>query len=171
MIYLHLFWEFFKIGLLAVGGGLVTIPFLYDLSEKYSWFNLQELMDMIAVSESTPGPIGVNMATYAGFQTEGIVGGIVATLGLLLPSLIIIVCLASYLKKHSQNLKFEMVLKSIRPVALALICSGGFFVARSVVVSWQIGGIMLLSFGLIHYFKWHPIVCIVLGALGGMLLA
>lgn len=171
MIYLLLFWEFFKIGLLAVGGGLVTIPFLYDLSEKYSWFTTQELMDMIAVSESTPGPIGVNMATYAGFQTMGVGGGIVATLGLLLPSLIIIICLAYYLKKYSNNLKFETVLRNIRPIALALIAYGGFFVARSVVINWQIGCVTLIVWGVIHYFRWHPIVCIALGALGGMFLA
>jgi len=168
MIYLLLFWEFFKIGLLAVGGGLVTIPFLYNLSEKYSWFSTQELMDMIAVSESTPGPIGVNMATYAGFQTEGIVGGIVATLGLLLPSLIIIVCLASYLKKHSQNLKFEMVLKSIRPVSLALIAYGGLFIAKAFVANWLTAGLIGVVFLIIHYVKLNPILCICLGIIGGL---
>ena len=87
MIFGILFSEFFKIGLFAVGGGLVTIPFLFELTRKYNWFSAQELMDMIAVSQSTPGPIGINMATYAGFQTAGIYGGIVATFGLVLPSL------------------------------------------------------------------------------------
>ena len=99
MIYIKLFLEFFKIGLFAVGGGLATIPFLYDLAEKTSWFTKAELSNMIAVGESTPGPIGVNMATYAGVQTTGILGGISATLGLICPSLIIILIIAKILDK------------------------------------------------------------------------
>ena len=152
--------EFFKTGLLAIGGGLVTIPFLYDLSEKYNWFSSNELMDMIAVSESTPGPIGVNMATYAGFKTAGVTGGIVATLGLLLPSLIIILIVAHYLKKHSNNLKFDILLKSVRPVALALICSGGMFIARFVVVDWMSMCLVMIAFMFIHFVRIHPIVYI-----------
>lgn len=169
MIYIILFWEFFKIGLLAIGGGLVTIPFLYDLSEKYNWFSSNELMDMIAVSESTPGPIGVNMATYAGFKAAGIIGGIVATLGLLLPSLVIIVMIARYLKKHSNNLKLDVLLKSIRPVALALICSGGILIARFIVVDWLSMCMVLMVFLFIHFVKIHPIVYICLGAIGGII--
>ena len=78
MIYLLLFFEFFKIGLLAVGGGLVTVPFLFDLSEAYGWFSTSDLANMIAVSESTPGPIGVNMATFAGYNACGIMGALLA---------------------------------------------------------------------------------------------
>ena len=89
MIYLNLFIEFFKTGLFAVGGGLATLPFLYSIAERYPWFTTAELADMIAVSESTPGPIGVNMATYAGYTSTGILGGLVATLGLIIPSLVI----------------------------------------------------------------------------------
>ena len=81
MIYLRLFWEFFKTGLFSVGGGMATLPFLYRMSEKTGWFSAEQLADMIAVSESTPGPIGVNMATFAGFNTAGFAGGLVATLG------------------------------------------------------------------------------------------
>ena len=86
MIYLQLFWEFFKTGLFAVGGGMATLPFLYDVSDKTNWFTHAQLADMIAVSESTPGPIGVNMATYVGYLTGGRIGAIVATLGLITPS-------------------------------------------------------------------------------------
>ena len=96
MIYLVLFWEFCKIGLLAIGGGLVTIPFLMELTDKYDWFSKQQLADMIAVSESTPGPIGVNMATYGGFNAAGIWGGLAATLGLVFPSLVVIVLISKY---------------------------------------------------------------------------
>ena len=91
MIYLLLFWEFFKTGLFAVGGGLATLPFLTQMSVSHpDWFTTQMLADMIAVSESTPGPIGVNMATYVGYTVAGIPGAIVATCSLVLPSLIII---------------------------------------------------------------------------------
>ena len=85
MIYVTLFFEFFKIGLFAIGGGLATIPFLFQLTEKFDWFDVAELTNMIAVSESTPGPLGINMATYAGIQAAGLFGGIVATLGLVVP--------------------------------------------------------------------------------------
>lgn len=171
MIYLTLFVEFFKIGLLAIGGGLVTVPFLYDLSITYPWFTSQELTDMIAVSESTPGPIGVNMATFAGFRASGVWGGIVATLGLLTPSMIISICLAKYLKNHPHHLQFESVLKSIRPVALALICFGGLFIARAFVSSWQTALLIVLVFLGVHYTKLNPIICICLGIIGGLIFA
>ena len=91
MIYLRLFWEFFKVGLFSIGGGLATLPFLYSLGAKTGWFNTADVANMLAVSESTPGPIGVNMATYVGFECGGVPGGIVATLGLVTPSVIVIV--------------------------------------------------------------------------------
>ena len=98
MVFLLLFLEFFKTGLFAIGGGMATLPFLNELANKYPWFTVDDLSDMIAVSESTPGPIGVNMATYAGYTTGfnelgvlgGILGAFVATLGLVTPSVIII---------------------------------------------------------------------------------
>ena len=90
MIYLQLFFEFFKAGLFAIGGGMATLPFLYDISDKTGWFTYGQLADMVAISESTPGPIGVNMATYVGFTTAGISGSVIATLGLITPSIIII---------------------------------------------------------------------------------
>ena len=90
MIYLRLFWEFCKTGLFSVGGGLATLPFLYDISARTGWFTEAQLADMIAISESTPGPIGVNMATYVGFTTAGIPGALAATLGLVFPEIVII---------------------------------------------------------------------------------
>ena len=74
MIWLQMFWEFFKAGLFAVGGGLATLPFLYDISQRTGWFTAEDIANMIAISESTPGPLGVNMATYAGFEALGIPG-------------------------------------------------------------------------------------------------
>ena len=103
MIYLQLFYEFFKTGLFAIGGGLATLPFLQEMSARTGWFSLSELQDMIAVSESTPGPIGVNMATYAGFTSAGIPGAFCATLGLILPSFIIILIVAGFLKRFKDS--------------------------------------------------------------------
>jgi len=171
MIFGVLFTEFFKIGLFAVGGGLVTIPFLFELTKKYNWFTAQELMDMIAVSQSTPGPIGVNMATYAGFRAAGISGGLVATLGLLTPSVVIIVLLARYLKSHSDSLVFATLLSAVRPVALALICSGGVFIGRSIITNWTVGALAMGAFLVIHFWRVSPVIYICLGLIGGLLFA
>ena len=103
MTYVILFFEFFKIGLFAVGGGLATLPFLYELAGKYTWFDEAMLGNMIAVSQSTPGPIGINMATYAGFNAAGILGGILATVGLVTPSVIIIIIVAHVLNKFKES--------------------------------------------------------------------
>ena len=103
MIYLQLFYEFFKTGLFAVGGGLATLPFLYDMADRTGWFTRTQLADMLAVSESTPGPIGVNMATYVGYVTRGIPGAIVSTLGLVTPSVIVILMIAAFLKAFRHN--------------------------------------------------------------------
>ena len=103
MIYLTLFYEFFKIGLFAVGGGLATIPFLMDIADKYPWLTREMLADMIAVSESTPGPIGVNMATYAGFEAAGVAGALTATFSLVLPSFLVILLIARFLQKYNSS--------------------------------------------------------------------
>ena len=123
MIYLRLFWEFFKAGLFAVGGGMATIPFLQDISETTQWFTTAELADMIAISESTPGPIGVNMATYVGYKTAGIFGGFVATMGLVFPSVIIILMVATVLDKFRANKYVESGFYGLRPASTALIAS------------------------------------------------
>ena len=103
MIYLLLFWEFFQTGLFAVGGGLATLPFLYSIYDRYGWFTHAQIADMLAVSESTPGPIGVNMATYCGMTVAGVPGALVATLGLILPSILIILLVASLLTRFREN--------------------------------------------------------------------
>lgn len=125
MIYIRLFFEFFKTGLFAIGGGMATLPFLRDLGERTSWFTQAQLTDMIAVSESTPGPIGVNMATYVGYESAGIPGGIAATLGLIAPSIIIILIIAAFLKSFRDNRYVERVFYGIRPASTALIASAG----------------------------------------------
>lgn len=130
MILLRLFWEFFKTGLFAVGGGMATLPFLYDMSARTGWFTEARLADMIAVSESTPGPIGVNMATYVGFETAGVPGAVIATLGLVCPSIIIILLIARVLKEFRESKTVDAVFYGLRPCSIALIAAAGLLVAR-----------------------------------------
>lgn len=118
---LKMFWEFFKIGLFAVGGGPATLPYLMELTVKFDWFTMQELTNMIAVSESTPGPLGLNMATYAGFQTLGNFGGLVSTLGLVLPSIIIICIIAEFFARFNKNHYVRSAFKAIRAAVTAII--------------------------------------------------
>ena len=130
MIFLRLFWEFFKTGLFAVGGGMATLPFLYDMAEKTGWFTAAELADMIAVSESTPGPIGVNMATYVGFTTAGVPGAVIATLGLVTPSVIIILIIARVLQQFRQNKLVDAAFYGLRPCSVGLIAAAGLLVVK-----------------------------------------
>jgi len=123
MIYLQLFYEFFKTGLFAVGGGLATLPFLYDMADRTGWFTRTQLADMLAVSESTPGPIGVNMATYVGYVTRGIPGAIVSTLGLVTPSVIVILMIAAFLKAFRHNRYVEAAFYGLRPASTAMVAA------------------------------------------------
>ena len=121
MIYLRLFFEFFKTGLFAIGGGLATLPFLQDMSARTGWFTTDQLADMIAISECTPGPIGVNMATYAGFLVRGIPGAVTATLGLICPSVIVILIVARILKRFKDNKYVQAAFYGLRPASTGLI--------------------------------------------------
>ncbi len=140
MIYLRLFYEFFKTGLFAVGGGLATIPFLQNIGASTGWFTDADLTTMIAVSESTPGPIGVNMATYVGFHTGGLPGAVIATLGLITPSIIVILIIAGFLQKFRQSKTVDAVFKGLRPASTALIAAAGLSVAVSVLMFHEIAG-------------------------------
>lgn len=129
-LYLRLFWEFFKTGLFAVGGGMATLPFMYDISDKTGWFTHSMLADMVAVSESTPGPIGVNMATYVGFVTGGIPGAVVATVGLVTPSVIVILLIARVLKAFRENQYVDAGFYGLRPCSVGLIAAAGVLVIK-----------------------------------------
>ena len=130
MIYLSLFWEFFKTGLFSVGGGMATLPFLYKMAETKGWFTAAQLADMVAVSESTPGPIGINMATYVGFLTGGIPGSVIATLGLVTPSVIIILLIAGVLEKFRSNKTVDAGFYGLRPCSVGLIAAAGLLVVK-----------------------------------------
>ena len=128
---LTLFFEFFKTGLFAVGGGMATLPFLYDMGSRHpDWFSAAQLADMIAVSESTPGPIGVNMATYVGFETAGLPGALIATLGLITPSIIVILIVARVLRQFRANPYVDAAFYGLRPCSIGLIASAGLLVVR-----------------------------------------
>ena len=130
MLYLRLFYEFFKTGLFAVGGGMATLPFLYDMADSTGWFTHGQLADMVAVSESTPGPIGVNMATYVGFSAAGVPGAVVATLGLIAPSIIIILIIARVLAAFRQNKYVDAAFYGLRPCSVGLIAAAGLLVVK-----------------------------------------
>lgn len=123
MLLLRLFYEFFKVGLFSVGGGLATLPFLQEMGARTDWFTTEQLYDMLAVSESTPGPIGVNMATYVGFTTAGAAGSVVATLGLVTPSVIVILIVALFLKNFKDNKYVKSAFYGLRPASMGLICT------------------------------------------------
>ena len=187
MIYIRLFVEFFLTGLFAVGGGMATIPFLEDMSTRTGWFTHAQLADMIAVSESTPGPIGVNMATYVGYLTAGLPGGIFATLGLVTPSVIVILIIAAFLKAFRSSKYVDRVFYGIRPASTALIAAAGVSVLMLCIVdidAFALTGKLfdlvdpkaLLLFGLIWVLtnlvkitkKLHPLVFIALSAVVGL---
>ncbi len=184
MIYFILFCEFFKIGLFAVGGGLATLPFLSELANKYDWFDAALLTDMIAVSESTPGPIGVNMATYAGIQGGGVLGGVVATLSLVAPSVIIVLIVAKFLQNFRDSFYVESVFKGLRPAVTALIAYAGIGVVKNCILNipafTESGNLLdlirykeLVFFGILLFAtrKWkaHPILYIVISAVVGII--
>ncbi len=188
MTFLHLFIEFFKAGLFAIGGGLATIPFLQDIARKYDWFTEAELTDMIAISESTPGPIGVNMATYAGYRAGlseggifmGILGGLTATLSLILPSIIVILIIAGFLQKFKENKIVKNTFYVLRPAVIGMLVVTLLGVAFPIFINLSGTAVLeivnlkaIILFGLILFgvlkFKKHPILYIGIGALVGII--
>lgn len=172
------FFEFFKTGLFAIGGGLATIPFLTEMMNTYHWFTPDMLADMIAVSESTPGAIGINMATYTGYQIAGVIGGIVTTIGLITPSIIVICIVAKFLKKFKDSKIVSSVFYGIRPAVTALIASAGITIFITALfqdgktaikmVKWECIALFVVIFYVSNKKSWHPIACIVLSAVVGI---
>ncbi|MBR5283649.1 MAG: chromate transporter [Clostridia bacterium] len=129
MILLQLFFEFAKVGLFTVGGGMASVPFLVAMSDKTGWFTQAQLIDMIAISESTPGPLGINMGTYVGFETAGIPGAIVATLGITLPTAALAIIVATFLFGFKDNKYVQGAFYGLRPASAGLIAAAGVSVA------------------------------------------
>ena len=192
IVFLQMFYEFFKTGLFAIGGGMATIPFLYQMADKTGWFTYEELANMIAVGESTPGPIGVNMATYVGFLNGmnhggivgGILGAVVATLGLITPSIIIILLIVAVLNNFRKYPLVESAFYGLRPASTGLIAAAGISVMVSnlfyseqgwslAAVNWKGWILAIVLWVLTNCIKktkkLHPIVFIGLSALAGIL--
>ena len=189
MTYLQLFFEFFKTGLFAIGGGMATIPFLTEIADKYPWYTKKELIDMIAVSESTPGPVGVNMATFAGFTAGGVLGALIATLSLVLPSYIIILIIARMMNKFRDNKYVNYAFTGLRPAVVALMGSAALSIFGIAFLPGEQGGLVerldikavilfAVLFLIMHALtapsakkiKIHPVVYIIVGAIVGIIL-
>ena len=125
MIYLNLFLQFFHIGLFSFGGGYATLPFLYHIAETQKWFTVQQLTDMIAVSSITPGPVGVNVATFAGFITSGILGALIATTAVILPSFIIVILISKVLEQFKTNKHVQAAIYALKPAGCGLLAAVG----------------------------------------------
>ena len=178
---LLIFIEFFKTGLFSIGGGLATLPFLFKMAENYGWFSTEQLTNMIAISESTPGPIGVNIATYVGYTIHGVPGGIFATLSLVLPSLTVILIIAGFLQKFKDNKIVKNVFYGLRAavvgmlaVSLLTVVKTTFLIPDAATILASIEWIKLAVFAVLFFlvmkFKKHPILYISIGAVAGIVL-
>lgn len=178
MIYWSLFWEFLKIGFVAIGGGLATLPFLYDLTVKTNWFTAPMLVDMIAISESTPGPIGINMATYAGYTAGSLVGGVIASLALIIPGVLLMMIVGNAMQKFKNSPLLLKVFYGIRPAVAALIAYAAWEIIKVTMLSdaenlWQAQlkypaiGFFLFLFMILRRFKIHPVAIIAIAAMMG----
>lgn len=185
---LVLFCEFFKIGLFAVGGGLATLPFLYDLASRYPWMSVEQIPDMVAISESTPGPLGINMATYTGFQCAGVLGSIVATVGLVTPSIIIIIMVSKFLERFRKSALVENTFYGLRPAVVGLVGAAGFTVIAMALFSPDVAAqyhgieaflhlfrikeciLFLILFFVMKKKKIHPVIFVLGSAVIGIVL-
>ena len=184
MIYLLLFINFFKTGLFSIGGGLATLPFLYEMSNRTHWFSTSDIADMIAISESTPGAIGINMSTYAGFKTAGYPGGVLATVALATPSMIIILIISGFLQKFKESRHVQNALYGLRPASIAMNTAAGLNVAKVALINldafqashnpadlflWKAILLGIIIFGGQKLFpKIHPVAFIVFSAVIGV---
>ncbi len=186
MIFLQLYWEFFKTGLFTIGGGLATLPFLYEMQAKTGWFTIHDIANMVAVSESTPGPMGVNMATFTGFTIAGIPGALIAVLGLVTPSVIIILIVANILDKFKTNRYVQFAMYGLRAASAALIAIACLRVAQIAFLNrdlysqsgrlTDLFNITAIIFGIILYIIYkktdrHPILYILAAGVVGVVLS
>ena len=185
MTYLRLFFEFFKTGLFAIGGGLATIPFLNEIGIKTGWFTTTELTNMIAISESTPGPIGINMATYVGYTVAGLPGSLIATIGEITPCIIIILLISTAMSKYKDNKYINNAMVGIRAVSIGLLFYATLTVISSTLINLnlfkqtknffdlfdlRILFIFAFTFFLSKKVKMHPVFYLLIAALLGIII-
>lgn len=196
MIYLQLFWSFFKIGLFSFGGGYAMIPLIQKEIEAHGWVGAREFADIVAISQMTPGPIAVNAATYIGVKAGGVLGSVFATLGVSLPSFILIVIIAKFIARFKESYVVDSVLRGIRPITIGLISSAVIFFAGMSIITANLsleklgflftGRLAAFSRGIelhpgallifvivlvaVKKFKMHPIIAVLVSAALGILL-
>jgi chromate transporter len=183
MLYVKLFVEFFRAGLFSIGGGLATLPFLNDMMNRLGWFTQTELTNMIAIAESTPGPIGVNMSTYVGYHTAGILGALTATIALVMPSVIVMLIIVHILERFRQNRYVNAALEVLRPASVGLVAAAVLSVLKVVLLntdaisagSWgsalNLPAFVLFAVMSVFYYrhdKLHPLFLIAAGAIIGI---
>ncbi len=186
MIYFQLFYEFCKVAIFTFGGGMASIPFLEEMAVRTGWFTLAQLTDFIAISESTPGPIAVNIATYAGYNTAGYLGGVCATMGLVFPAIVLMTIVAKFITAFRGNKYIDWAFYGLRPCVLALILSALLGIAKVTLlyegatlatllasINWRAVGIFALVAVLQNvkkFKKLHPVVFLSMSAVLGIAL-
>lgn len=181
MIWLKLYYAFFITGLFTIGGGLAAIPFLFAMVDKYRWFSTLELTNMIAISQSTPGAIGINMATYAGLNVAGFSGGVLATVALVSPAFILLFVLLPILEKYKDSVVIKSIFYALRPVSAGLVSASGLVVLMMCLI--KEGHHVFDRIQFINFFvfialtvtvlkvkNFTPIMLIIMGAIVGVLL-
>lgn len=182
---LNMFFAFLRVGLFTIGGGLVAIPIMQGYVMEYQWITETEFVDMIAISQSTPGPIGINLATFVGASQYGLLGSIVVTAGMVLPSFVIISIVSKFLMKFNDSKVVKVVLSSIRPVVVGIILAAAFFIAKvsfidvegfsqnsnlTSLIDLKSFAVFIIFFGVMFKIKKHPILYIIIGGVVGVLL-
>jgi chromate transporter len=174
-LYFLLFYEFFKIGIFAIGGGYATLPFLYYIQSIHNWFSVDELTNMIAISNITPGPIGINMATYVGYTTTGVFGSILATTAIVLGPFVMVVFISKLFNKFKSYKFVQDIFLGLRPASCALLVSIGLeLLYKQIFVNnkYDLKAIELFIIMIIpfSFMKKNPLIAIIIGAVGGIIL-
>ena len=159
----ELFVVFFKIGAVGFGGGLAMLPYIEkQVTIYHQWISNQEFLDLLAISQSTPGPIAINTSTFVGFRVGGVIGAVVACFGLIFFSMVVINLLTNYLEKNTENIRIKNLFLTLRPITVGLILAAAFSVGRKVLIDPISLFVAVVAFGLLAKAKWHPIT-VVLG--------
>ena len=184
MIYWQLFWSFLQVGLFSIGGGYAAMPLIQSqVVEQHLWLTMDEFTNLITIAEMTPGPIAINSATFVGIRIAGVGGAVVATLGCIAPSLILVSLLAYIYYRYKTLTLLQSVLGSLRPAVVALIASAGLSILLQMLfggaaislsaINWIGAGLFAAAFFTLRKFKWNPILvmglCGVLGLMLGLL--
>ena len=174
MIFLELFFTFLKIGAFTFGGGYAMLPLIQQEVVSHQWMTLEQLVNFIAVSESTPGPLAVNLSTYVGAETGGLLGALCATFGVVLPSFVIILVVAKFYQAFQSNTVVKGCMNGLRPTVVGMIGASLLSVAASAfpasggILQWGLAGVLLAAILIAHWKKVHPILLIAASAVAGI---